>query len=57
VTLYKDCDLKFNIWRLYAKREIDLWMYEMYYKNDKFPNTKEKKEKRKEVLKKHKEKK
>lgn len=53
-TIYKETNLKFPKWKLYASMEFDTWMYEVYYETGEFPNRKEKIEKNKEINNKHK---
>lgn len=42
--IYLDTDCKFPISKLYAQRDFDIWCYEVYYKEGKFPNSKRKTE-------------
>ena len=54
-SVYKDVNLKFPKWRLYAQMEFDVWQYQMDYENDKFPTRKEKRLKWAELKTKYKE--
>jgi hypothetical protein len=54
-SIYKEVNLKFPKWRLYAQMEFDVWQYQMDYENDKFPTNKEKKQKWAELKTKYKE--
>lgn len=53
-TIYKDTDLKFPVWKLYAQKDFDIWIYEFFYKTGNFPKTKERKEKWKTIREKYK---
>lgn len=52
--IYKEINLKFPLWKLYATMDFDVWMYEIYYKRGKFPTAEEKRSKKIELKKKHK---
>jgi hypothetical protein len=56
-TIYKETNMKFPIWKLYAQREFDVWVYEHFYKTGHFPSTAERREKWKTIREKHKPKK
>ncbi len=43
--IYKDTDCKFDITKLYAQRDFDIWNYEVFYETGVFPGRKEKIEK------------
>jgi hypothetical protein len=47
--IYKDTNCQFDIKKLYQQRELDIWMYEVYYKTAKFPTVEEKKRKMKSI--------
>jgi len=51
--IYKDTNMNFPIWRLEAAMEFDLYQYEYFYENDRWPSFKEKSKKKKEIKKKH----
>lgn len=51
--VYKDCNLKFPIWRLELAMELDVWQYQIWYETSKDPTRKERKEKYKELFNKH----
>lgn len=44
--IYKDTDMKFDINKLYFHKEYDVWQYEYWYKNNKFPTKQQKMKKR-----------
>ena len=52
-SIYEDCDLKFPLWLLEAQMELDLWAYEMNYKNGEFPTVKERLIKKRQLKEKH----
>lgn len=52
--IYRDTDCKFPIYRLYIQREFDLFQYEVYRETGKFPNRKNRNDKRKELKEKYK---
>ena len=54
---YKETNMKFPIWRLYANMEFDIWQYEVYSETGIFPNNSERTKKMKEIAAKHKRKK
>jgi hypothetical protein len=54
LTVYKETNLKFPLWRLYYQMEYDIYHYEFFYEIGKWPTTKEKNAKRVELRKKHK---
>lgn len=35
--IYKDTNIKIPMWKMQAEKEFDMWMYEMYYENGRFP--------------------
>jgi len=51
--IVKDTNIKIPTWKIEAAKEFDMWMYEMYYENGHFPKGKFKKNRRKEILAKH----
>jgi len=53
-TIYKETDLKFPLWKLYAQMEHDVWQFRFYHETGEFPGFLERKKKRKELYKKHK---
>lgn len=53
-TIYKETNLQFPLWKLYAAMELDVWPYEIYVETGGFPTVKERKKKRKELKIKHK---
>lgn len=55
--IYKDANCAFDIGKLYAAKEYDIWQYEVFYETGKFPTTKEKAKKTKELSAKYKRKK
>lgn len=52
--IYKDTGLKIPIWKLQVAKELDVWIYEVYYQTGHFPSAKAKLEKKKELVKKYK---
>lgn len=52
-TVIKDVGIKIPKWKVEAAKEFDIWMYEMYYENGKFPQGKFKTDHYSEVRKKH----
>ncbi len=52
--IYKDTNCKFDIKKLHARREFDLWQYEFCYENDRDPTKEEKYKKFKELKNKYK---
>ena len=52
--IYRDTNCQFNINRLYAQKDFDLWVYEFYYENGGWPTWKLKNNKIKELIKKYK---
>jgi len=53
-TIYKDTNLKFPLWKLYAQMEFDVWQYEVYYDTGHFPRFMERRAKWKDIARKHK---
>lgn len=53
LTIYQETEMKFPIWRLYAHKEYDIWMYEVFYKKGSFPNKKTRMDKWKSIKQKH----
>lgn len=53
-TIYKETDLKFPMWKLEAQMQHDIWQYEFYYENGRFPNSKERHGMKIEIYNKHK---
>lgn len=53
--IYKDTNMKFPKWRLFAEKEIDIWIYQVYCDTGRFPKSKERREKRYSTILKHKE--
>ncbi len=51
--IYKDTNCQFNIQKLYKQKELDIWVYEVYYETGNWPTSKEKAQKRKELKKKY----
>jgi len=51
--IYRETNMKFPMWKLEAAKEIDVWMYEVFYETGKYPKTKERIAKVKEVNRKH----
>jgi len=47
--IYRDTDCRFNPYILHMHRELDVWMYEVYYETGKFPTHKEKDAKKKQL--------
>ena len=35
--IYKECDMKFPLYKLHFQKEFDIWQYEVYYENGDFP--------------------
>jgi hypothetical protein len=52
--IYKDTNCRFNVNKLHAHREFEIWQYEMFYENSKLPSKKEGKKKWKEIKNKYK---
>jgi len=52
-TIYKDTNCQFDINKLYMQRELDLWIYEIYYETGVTPTGKVRREKMKELKKKY----
>lgn len=52
--IYKDTNMQFPIWKMYAAMEFDIWVYQNYFKTGHFPKNKEARAKFKEVRAKHK---
>lgn len=52
--IYKDTNCQFNINKLYKQRELDIWIYEVFYEYGEFPTQEEQREKRIELTKKYK---
>lgn len=51
--IYKETNMKFPKWRLYAAMEFDIWAYQHYAENGEFPTAKMAQQKRSEIYKKH----
>jgi hypothetical protein len=51
--IYTECNLQFPKWKLEMAKEYDIWHYEVFYETDKYPMQKEKRAKRKELVKKY----
>lgn len=51
--IYKETNMKFPIWRLEIAMEYDIWQYEVEYETGSNPSRKEKREKRKQLVKKY----
>jgi hypothetical protein len=51
--IYHDTNCGFPIEKLYRERDYDIWTYERYYLDGKFPKVKEKREKIKELKEKY----
>lgn len=49
-TIYKDTHMKFPIWKMNSQRELDVWMYEVYYKTGYLPSKKEVRIKKEKLL-------
>ena len=47
--IYRDTNCQFNPYILHKQRELDVWMYEVYYETGKFPTRKAKIAKRKQL--------
>ena len=56
-SIYKETNMQFPLWKLYANMEFDIWQYQVYYETGDFPTCKEKDKKFTEICKKHKRKK
>jgi hypothetical protein len=52
-TIFKETDCQFNINKLYAERDFDLYQYETYYETGEYPTSKEKKQKWNELKEKY----
>lgn len=50
MTIYKDTNCKFPIWRLNIQMKLDIWMYERYYEDSAFPSIKAARKKYKELV-------
>lgn len=48
-SIYKETNMKFPIKKLYVQRDFDVWQYEFYYEEGRFPNRKEQRSKFKEI--------
>lgn len=53
-TIYKETNMKFDIKKLYSQREYDVWQYQYFYEEGKFPNRKISRPKWKEIKEKYK---
>lgn len=53
-TIYKETNMQFPKWRLYAQMDFDVYQYEFYYENDSFPIKRVKNEKWKSLVNKYK---
>ena len=53
-TIYKDTDMKFPKWKLYAAMEMDVWAYEVYAETGSFPDRPQTRAKAREINTKHK---
>lgn len=51
--IYKETNMKFPIWKLESAMEYDVWQYQYFYENARYPNKKVKLKKRKEIREKH----
>lgn len=51
--IYRDTNCQFDVNRLYMQKEFDIWQYQVYYEKGKFPKSKEKKSKWKELKEKY----
>lgn len=50
-TIAIELGLKIKMWRVYRQTHFDIWVFEYFYENGKFPTMKEKKLKKKELTK------
>lgn len=53
-SIYKETDLGIPKWKLYRAMEFDVWQYEVYFKDGKFPTRKKLRAKARELTAKHK---
>jgi hypothetical protein len=53
--IYKETDMRFPIWKLYAAMEMDMWVYEEFLKTGRFPPIIKRKAVSKEISRSHKE--
>lgn len=53
--IVKDTNIKIAKWKINLQAEFDIWQYEYYYENGKFPKRPIRRLKRKELINKHKE--
>lgn len=51
--IYKDTNMKFPMWRLYAQRDFDIWQYEVYHETGELPIKKDRMEKFKQLKEKY----
>jgi hypothetical protein len=51
--IYKETNMKFPKWRLYATMELDIWVYEYYAETGNFPKQRESRAKWQELSRKH----
>jgi len=56
-TVYKETGLKIPMWKMEAQMEHDIWQYDFYYEHGRFPHRKERRQMKKELYAKHKNKK
>jgi len=52
-TIYRDTNCQFNINKLHMQRDMDIWLYQFSYDEDRNATGEEKKQKRKELRKKY----
>jgi hypothetical protein len=52
-SIYKETDMKFPMWKLEAQMVYDIWQYEVYYETGKYPVSRDKNTKMKELKEKY----
>lgn len=53
-TIYKETDCRFDINKLHMEKDYDLWQYEFYYENGKYPKKVDRRKKWEEIRSKYK---
>ncbi len=51
--IYTETKMRFPVWKLEAQMEFDTWQYEVFYEKGSYPKSRERKQKIKEIRKKH----
>jgi len=51
--LYRETNMQFPLWRLEVAKEFDIYQYQVFYETGYYPTAKERKEKMKELTRKH----